>query len=159
MNKIWAPWRIAYIKNIKKEKGCLFCRAFKSSQDKKNLVFMRSNHCIAMLNLYPYNNGHILIAPNRHIKYIELLNNEELLDLMATAAKIKTILDKILRPQGYNIGMNLGKIAGAGIDKHLHMHIVPRWSADTNFMPTVSDAKIISQSLDALYKEITKNIL
>ena len=157
MDKLWAPWRIGYIKNINKEKGCLFCRVLKSRKDKKNLVFYRSKYCFAMLNLYPYNNGHILIVANSHVKSIELLKEGHLTDLIKTTAKVKLWLDKTLKPDGYNIGMNIGRIAGAGFDKHLHMHIVPRWSGDTNFMPSVAGTKIISQSLNNLYENLVKN--
>ncbi len=152
--KLWAPWRMAYIKNFKKQKGCLFCRASKSKKDKKNLIIYRSAHSFAMLNLYPYNNGHILVSPFRHVKTIELLSEAETLDLMETVKYVKSRLDKVLRPGGFNIGINVGRCAGAGIDKHMHVHVVPRWNGDVNFMPVISKTKIISQSLQALYGEL-----
>lgn len=156
MERLWAPWRMNYIKNFKKEKGCLFCRVFKSKADNKNLIILRSKYCFAMLNLYPYNNGHVMISPIKHVKSIESLNDKEASDLMATVKKIKVMLDQVLKPEGYNIGINIGRPAGAGFDKHLHIHIVPRWSGDSNFMPVLSGTKIISQSIKTLYKELTK---
>ncbi len=153
---LWAPWRHPYIKNFKKEKGCLFCRVHKSSHDKKNLVVLRSRRSLVMLNLYPYNNGHLMAAPVRHVRSLELLTAEETTDLMDCVKKAMRMLQKAVKPQGYNIGINIGRIGGAGFDKHLHIHIVPRWQGDTNFMPAVFDTKIISQSLDALYNALTR---
>ena len=109
-----------------------------------------------MLNLYPYNNGHVMVAPFKHAKSLEFLTQEELIDLIESVKKAKLLLDKTLKPQGYNIGINISRIAGAGFDQHLHIHIVPRWQGDTNFMPTLFDTKIISQSLKTLFNELTK---
>ena len=155
---LWAPWRIGYIKKIKKEKGCLFCRVLRSKSDKKNLVFLRSAHALGMLNLYPYNNGHVMIAAAKHVKSLAQLNDTELCDIMACVKEATGAIDKLLKPQGYNIGINVGRVAGAGIENHLHIHIVPRWNGDTNFMPTVFDAKVISQSLESLWNALTKAI-
>ena len=158
MNRLWAPWRIGYIKSMKKEKGCLFCRLFKEKKDRKNYVLLRSRHSFCLLNLYPYNNGHLMVAPAKHVASLELLDDDELCDLMAMVKKMKILLDRVLKPQGYNIGLNIGRSAGAGFDRHIHVHIVPRWPGDINFMTTVSSTRIISQSLDALYKELVKNL-
>ncbi len=155
-DRLWAPWRIGYITNIKKEKGCLFCRVFKSGNDKKNFVFLRSRHALAMLNLYPYNNGHAMVAPVRHVRSLDRLNDAELGDIMSCLKNVTRLLDKVLGPEGYNIGINVGRAAGAGIEDHFHIHIVPRWNGDTNFMPTLSGTKVVSQSLDALYRQVTK---
>ena len=111
---------------------------------------------MALLNIYPYNNGHVMVAPLKHVKDLSDLNDAELLDLMSTLKKTKSMLNKALQPQGYNIGINLSRVAGAGIPGHLHIHIVPRWKGDTNFMPVVFDTKIISQSLGALMKKLKK---
>ncbi len=156
MDELWAPWRSRYIKKIKKEKGCLFCRVFKSKNDKKNFVVLRFLHSFAMLNLYPYNAGHIMVSPVRHVRSLELLNETETRDLLNMVKRVKLLLDRVLKPQGYNIGININRIAGAGFDQHLHVHIVPRWSGDTNFMPVLFNTKIISQSLEGLYKELTQ---
>lgn len=134
--------------------------AQKSRADKKNLVVFRSRFCFVMLNLFPYNNGHLMISPLRHIRDISKLKDEEVLDLIKTVALMQKMLDKCIKPQGYNIGINNGRAAGAGIRGHLHIHIVPRWQGDVNFMPVISRTKVISQSLCELYnllqKEITK---
>ncbi|MEW6170705.1 MAG: HIT domain-containing protein [Candidatus Omnitrophota bacterium] len=150
--RIWAPWRIRYL--TQKNKTCLFCKASKSkNKDRKNFVILRSKYSFSMLNLFPYNNGHVMVSPYRHIKDTNLLTNEEIVDLFGLIKKSKKLLDKVLKPHSYNLGINLGKSAGAGIE-HLHVHLVPRWDGDTNFMPVVFDTKIISQSLDELYKKL-----
>jgi ATP adenylyltransferase len=105
-----------------------------------------------MLNLYPYNNGHVMVAPYRHVKSLDLLSDVELLDLMKLVNRIKARIDRKMKPHGYNIGVNIGKIAGAGFAGHVHIHIVPRWKGDTNFIPVVGDVKIVSESLDAVYR-------
>jgi len=152
---LWAPWRITYLKSFgKKSKGCLFCRAARSQKDGSNYVFLRSKHAIGILNIFPYNNGHMMIAPQRHVNTLDLLKNEELCDIMEQVRVTTRRLDKILKPEGYNIGINIGRAAGAGIDRHLHVHIVPRWNGDTNFMPVCAGTKVISQSLGALYRQL-----
>lgn len=156
MDQLLAPWRIGYCKTFKKEKGCLFCRVFKSKKDKANLVVLRSAHSLALLNLYPYTNGHIMVAPARHAKSLDLLNDQEILDLFKLLNRAQELLKRVLKPDGYNIGLNIGRAGGAGFDQHLHVHIVPRWFGDTNFMPTLTQTKIISQSLAHLYEELTR---
>jgi ATP adenylyltransferase len=157
MDRIWAPWRIGYIKRVGgKSSGCLFCRSLKSKG--KNYVITRNKYSFAMLNLFPYNNGHVMISPKRHVGKLEALNDKEIADIFNTLKQIIRLLNKILKPEGYNIGLNIGKCSGAGIPNHLHLHVVPRWRADTNFMPALSDTKVISQSLDELYRELKKNI-
>jgi len=151
MDKLWAPWRTKYIRTTR-QKECIFCKVLKPGSD-KYLIF-RTKYSFAVLNIFPYNNGHMLIAPLRHIADISSLNKEEILDLIQSLIKGKTLLDKVLKAEGYNIGINLGKSAGAGITDHLHLHIVPRWSGDTNFMTTVSGIKVISQSLKELHKQL-----
>ena len=157
MDKLWAPWRINYI-NRKKQTGCIFCQALSEKKDKKNFIVLRSEYCFAILNTYPYNNGHVMIVPNRHIKSMESLTEGELLDMNKTLIKIKSSLKKILKPQGFNIGINIGKVAGAGIANHIHTHIVPRWPGDVNFMPIIANTKVISQSLKELYTKLKENI-
>jgi len=150
MDKLWAPWRIKYIQG-KKPIRCIFCNKKKKKNDKKNYVILRKKYAFSMLNIFPYNNGHILIAPYRHIAGFEQLKTAEILEIFELINLMIKKLKSKLRPQGFNIGVNLGKVAGAGVDKHLHIHIVPRWQADTNFMPILSQTKVISQSLDELY--------
>ncbi len=155
MDKLWAPWRIKYVSGIK-TRGCIFCKAFKGRNDKKNLIIYRSKHSFAILNAFPYNNGHVMIVSNRHVASLDRLTDMEVLDINKAIVVMVKRLKKALNPAGFNMGINLGKVSGAGIDKHLHVHLVPRWLGDTNFMPIVSNTKIISQSLGELYKKITK---
>lgn len=157
MNKLWAPWRIKYITQ-KKKKGCIFCHAYKKTNDKKNYIVLRSTNCFAIFNTFPYNNGHIMIVPNRHVSSLKDLDDTELLDLNKTTVKVTSALEKVLNPQGFNIGLNIGKAAGAGIDDHIHTHIVPRWEADTNFMPVLADTKVVSQSIEELYDKLKKEL-
>lgn len=156
MDKLWAPWRVKYItKILKKQKGCVFCRIIKEKKDKANYILKRTQHSYAVLNIYPYNNGHVLILPNRHVDDLSKLTKSERDDLWALMDDIKKVLDKILSPGGYNLGINLGRVAGAGFPGHLHIHLVPRWHGDVNFMPVVAETKIISQSLRTLHGRIT----
>ena len=148
MDKLWAPWRINYIKNANKKGKCIFC------DSNHDFVVFKTRESVCMLNIYPYNNGHLMVAPLRHIRDLNQLNDAQTLDLIKALNKAKKLLDKVLKPDGYNIGANLGHAAGAGIAGHLHLHIVPRWVGDTNFMSTVSSTKIISQSLKDLYKRL-----
>ena len=145
------------MQNIKKS-GCLFCRAHKSKNDKKNRVVFRSSHCFVILNTFPYNNGHLMVVPYRHIDDPQKLTDSEMLDINKTTNKMVSILKKSLKPSGFNIGLNIGKYAGAGIEKHIHTHVVPRWLGDTNFMPALSDTRVIPQSLDALYKALKAHL-
>lgn len=149
--KLWAPWRINYIRNCAQKK-CIFCENVKDAR--KNFVILKTSLSAAMLNIFPYNNGHIMVSPLRHVKEPGLLKAPEILDLFSTLTKAKGLLQKVLKPDGFNIGINIGKSAGAGIIGHLHIHIVPRWCGDTNFMPVLYGTKIISQSLDELYKHL-----
>ena len=152
MKILWAPWRIKYIQK-KKEKGCIFCNHLKK---KSSLLVYTSSSSLVILNLFPYNNGHLLVAPKRHIDSLEKFNEEELTDLMKVIKKMIAILKKVLKPDGFNIGINIGKEAGAGVDKHLHVHIVPRWRGDVNFMPICFDTKVIPQSLEELAQKLKK---
>lgn len=149
MDRIWAPWRKAYI-TVKKSKRCIFCVGKKTS-DRKNHILKRNKYAFSVLNRYPYNNAHIMVAPYRHLKSLEFLKEKELLDLISLVNYTKKKIDKCLKPTGYNIGLNVGKVAGAGFPGHVHIHIVPRWEGDTNFIPVISNTKVVSCSLDAMY--------
>lgn len=151
MDILWAPWRIKYIKS-KKKKSCIFCESRKTGA--KDFVILKTTHSTARLNIFPYSNGHILVSPLRHIKGLSQLSEDEALDLFRILNKVKKMLDKVLKPDGYNIGFNLSKAAGAGITDHLHIHVVPRWIGDNNFMPALNGTKIISQSLRELYRQL-----
>jgi len=152
MDRLWAPWRIAYIRGNTKKK-CVFCAANKSKA-KQNYVVLKTRYSVALLNIFPYNNGHLMVSPISHVGELTRLKDVEALDLFKTLTKAKKLLDKVLKPDGYNIGINISEVAGAGIPGHLHIHIVPRWKGDTNFMPVLAGTKIISQSLDELYKQL-----
>ena len=155
MDKLWAPWRVTYVtKILKKQRGCIFCRMIKEKKDAANFILLRTKLCYAVLNLYPYNNGHVLLLPNRHVDDLTRLTQEERSDLFDLLEKVKGALDRVVKAQGYNVGINLGKVAGAGFPGHLHVHLVPRWAGDVNFMPVTADTKVISQSLKALYTRL-----
>ena len=154
MDKLWAPWRIKYIQ-AHKTRGCIFCQKTREKKDRKNLIVARKKLVFAMLNIFPYNNGHVLISPYRHVADLEKLTVAEQTEMMALINEMTRTLKSALRPQGFNIGANVGKVAGAGIAAHVHMHIVPRWDADTNFMPVLTNTKVISQSLEELYNLLT----
>lgn len=158
MNRIWAPWRKAYLRSegIAEKTGCLFCRLRISGQDKKNYILKRSRHAYAILNIYPYNNGHVLILPSRHVASLSDLNQKEKLDLLDLLDIMQRALQRSLSPHGFNVGLNLGQDAGAGIPSHLHLHLVPRWRGDVNFMPVLADLKVISESLDSVYRSLKK---
>ena len=153
MDKLWAPWRSKYI-YMRKRKRCIFCGNARApaARDKARYIVNRSKHAFSILNLYPYNNGHIMVAPFRHVADLEHLTADKLMDMIQLMTRDKKLLDKMLKPQGYNIGINIGKVSGAGYDGHIHIHIVPRWTGDTNYMTVTAGMKIISESLDVLYK-------
>ncbi len=157
MDIIWAPWRMKYIVG-EKEKNCLFCQVAKEKKDRKNCLLFRGQKCFVLLNTFPYNNGHLMITPYRHLANLEDLNRKELNELMELVSKSVGWLKKALAPEGFNIGMNLGKIAGAGIEDHLHIHVVPRWSGDSNFMPTIAQVKVIPELLKVTYRKLLKTI-
>lgn len=147
MRQLWAPWRMAYIDQDSKEAGCIFCSKFQSRDRRENLLLALTRHSMVMLNKYPYNNGHLLLAPKRHEKNLSDLSLEEYGDLSEALRQSIDIIRKILSPGGINLGMNLGKCAGAGIEDHLHWHVVPRWEGDTNFMPVVGETRVMPQHL------------
>ena len=155
MNRLWAPWRETYLTKLTtKQKSCVFCRILAAHKDKRHLIFIRKPYAYAVLNIYPYSNGHCLIVPNRHVGDISKLSQEEYVGLMGLLKEVKDLLQTALGPQGFNVGMNLGPIAGAGIPGHVHLHIVPRWRGDHNFMPVIASTKVISQSLSVVYKKL-----
>lgn len=150
MEKLWSPWRSNYIDSFKDEKSgeCIFCLADKqdlSLDSSLKVLDLKTSYII--LNLYPYNSGHLMIVPRRHLSDFDQLTADELTEMMAAVKLSMKALNQVMKPQGFNIGANLGKAAGAGIDDHLHFHVVPRWSGDINFMPAIGEVKIISQDL------------
>lgn len=158
MENIWAPWRMDYILNDK-ENGCIFCDKAKENKDERNLILLRKNLCFVIMNLYPYNNGHIMIAPYRHIGNVTETNKEESLEIFETMQICLKILEKTFKPDGFNVGINLGKVAGAGIKDHVHLHIVPRWEGDTNFMPVLADVRVIPEHISKTYKTLKEKFI
>jgi ATP adenylyltransferase len=156
MKNLWAPWRKKYIQAHKKEEGCLFCRVIEENKDEENLVLIRKERCFVMLNLYPYNNGHLMIAPYMHVANLEALETEDRNELFEIVAKSCENIRKEMNPEGFNIGINIGAIAGAGVADHIHVHIVPRWAGDTNFMPVTGKVKVISEILQDTFTRLKK---
>jgi len=152
---LWAPWRIKYVQGLNKSSSCFICEINKSPRDDdKNLVLWRSARSIVILNRFPYNNGHLLIAPARHIPDLQKASDEELLELMVLVRESQKALSLVIKPHGFNVGMNFGRCAGAGLPEHLHIHLVPRWDGDTNFMNVCSDTDVVSQSLTELLGQL-----
>jgi ATP adenylyltransferase len=157
MKRLFSPWRSVYIESFqdkKKSRGCLFCRIAKEQDDKKNFILWRGENCYVVMNKYPYNSGHLMVVPYQHVSAIDKLTGKTNSEVMRTVARCTNALKKVSKPHGFNFGANLGRIAGAGIDKHVHFHLVPRWNGDTNFMPVLSDVKLVSESMDDLWSKL-----
>lgn len=152
MDQLWAPWRIGYVSRADKEQECFLCRAAEAADDREHLVLWRAAGAFCMLNRWPYNNGHLMVAPLAHKADLSELSDAELLEQMRMLQRCRDNLAAAIKPAGFNIGLNMGKAAGAGVAGHIHWHIVPRWEGDTNFMPVIADTKVIAQSLDALWE-------
>ncbi len=153
--RLWAPWRLEYIKGPKPDE-CIFCTKPAAGDDRSALIVRRGEHCFAMLNAFPYNNGHLMVSPYRHVPSIEELDEPALLELMTMARESLAALRQAYAPEGFNLGINQGKIAGAGVEHHVHLHVVPRWGGDTNFMPVIGGTRVLPQSLDGSYEELTR---
>jgi len=158
MNRpLWAPWRIEYIRDPKKE-PCFLCRMFAEQRDRENLILFRGKTCVLLMNRYPYTSGHLMIAPLRHIPELETLSHDESLEMATLTAKAIASLRCVMHPDGFNIGINLGIAAGAGLKDHLHQHVVPRWVGDTNFMPTLDGPRVIPEALAATYQLLLETL-
>jgi ATP adenylyltransferase len=159
MDHLWAPWRLAYVAPKPKPPtpgdDCFICRGLAATDDRTNLIALRTLRSVVVLNRFPYNNGHLLVAPLAHKGRLDELSPEELLATAETLRKMVAALAALMNPDGFNVGLNLGKAAGAGLPGHLHWHVVPRWNGDTNFMPVCGDTRVIVQSLDALWEMLT----
>lgn len=155
MDRLWAPWRMEFILN-EKPAGCVFCLGEKGSQpaEKERLVLRRDRHTFVMMNRYPYSNGHLLVAPNRHTADMDELTDDETLELYRNVGLCCRVISQTMSPQGFNIGINLGKAAGAGVDDHLHVHVVPRWVGDSNFMTVIADVRVMPENLAATYDRL-----
>ena len=160
LSRLWAPWRMPYLKKITREKrpaGCFFCGYARAPRkDRENLVVLRGKACLTVLNRFPYAGGHLLVAPLAHQAELGLLTPPEREELFDQLVRMQETLDRVMHPQGYNIGVNLGRAAGAGVPGHLHFHIVPRWNGDTNFMTSVADARVLPQALEELHAGLQK---
>ena len=159
-SQLWAPWRLDYIVTAKGDvpQGCFICRYLVETNDAENFVVRRGQHSVVILNRFPYNNGHLLIAPLTHKASLSELTTEELLEVQQQLVLMTETLQVVLNPDGFNIGVNLGRVAGAGLPGHVHWHIVPRWSGDTNFMTVVADTHVVPQSLSVLYRLLTEQL-
>lgn len=161
MDHLWAPWRLSYVSTPKPPgapaDGCFVCRGLADTADRTYRIVRRTPLSAVILNAFPYNNGHLLVVPHAHVARLDQLTDEQSADLQKTLREMIAVLEKLMSPDGFNVGLNLGAAAGAGLPGHLHWHVVPRWSGDTNFMPVVGDTKVISQSLDALYELLTRS--
>jgi ATP adenylyltransferase len=153
MDYLWAPWRIEYILQAEKG-GCFLCEKPKEANDETNLILFRGKSNFIIMNSFPYNPGHLLVAPYRHISNLDELTDEEAKEHFDLVKRSLRLLTEITKPAGFNMGMNLGKVAGAGVDDHIHTHIVPRWQGDTNFMPVISSTNVLSEALAATYKKL-----
>lgn len=153
MERLWAPWRMEYIE-MEKSGECVFCTLPESGKDEKNYILYRGPLCFVIMNIFPYNNGHLMVSPYRHLRCITLLDDKEMLEIGRLTQKCVELLKSTHTPDAFNIGLNLGKAAGAGYDEHVHKHIVPRWHSDTNFMPVIADTKVHPQSLRKGYEKL-----
>lgn len=153
MDRLWAPWRMEYLEQRKAE-GCVLCIDNDESHDRERLVLYRGTLSLVMLNRYPYTNGHLMVAPLRHTSDMNSLTDQEMLDLFRVLNLCRNVLEKEASPQGYNVGLNLGRAAGAGIEDHLHIHLVPRWNGDTNFMSVISDLRVVPEGLFTTYDRL-----
>jgi len=155
---LFAPWRMKYVEYvaIEPKRGCFLCEAARSKDDEKNFVLCRTDNALVMLNLFPYNTGHLLIAPYRHVGDVLLLNREECIDLINLLKVSLIVLRKTYSPDGFNIGVNIGSISGAGLEDHVHIHVVPRWKGDTNFMPIIANTKVIPEALEDTYRKLIR---
>ncbi len=154
--RIWAPWRLEYVKDASKDnsEACIFCAALKAGDDEANLIVHRGERCFVILNKFPYTNGHLMVAPYEHLSELQALDVETVGELMALAQRGIAALEASYSPHGYNVGVNQGRVAGAGVEHHIHMHVVPRWGGDTNFMPVIADTRVMPQTLEQSYEAL-----
>lgn len=154
MEVLWAPWRMAYVSADKREGECIFCPCDDRSQDEKRLILFMDNRSIVLMNRFPYINGHLLVAPLRHASTLDTLLPEEKLDLITMVERSIGVLKKVMNPEGFNVGLNLGKVAGAGVEEHIHFHVVPRWGGDTNYMTVLGEVRVIPEHIKATYRKL-----
>jgi ATP adenylyltransferase len=157
MRNLYAPWRMEYISGPA-QPGCLFCRVQEAppGDDRKNLVVHRAADAVVLLNKYPYNSGHLMVAPRAHVASLAGLDDDQTLGVMRLVRRSIVVLERVMAPEGFNVGVNLGRVAGAGITDHVHVHVVPRWNGDTNFMPVLGEVKVIGEHLDRTWEKVTE---
>jgi ATP adenylyltransferase len=156
MNQLWSPWRMEYIENNNKEEGCVFCNAQAVEDSAENLIAYRGERAYVILNRYPYTSGHLMVIPFTHVPSLEELDPETRAEMMELTSRCTTVLKSIYRPQGFNVGVNIGEAAGAGVLGHVHIHIVPRWKGDTNFMSAVGQTRVLPEALEDTYLRVQK---
>lgn len=154
MKHLWSPWRMTYIENSKKEEGCVFCNAQAQADSPENLIAFRGKYSYVILNRFPYTSGHLMVIPFNHVATIEGLDSDIRAEMMELTSRCTTELGKIYKPQGFNVGINMGEAAGAGVLGHVHIHIVPRWAGDTNFMSSVGETRVLPESLEQTYDRV-----
>ena len=154
LDRLWAPWRMGYIRKAGKSEGCLFCRVGRARADRRDLVLARTPHALLMLNRYPYNPAHLMVAVKRHAAQFHELTADERAELLDLTALAERALAAEYAPHGVNYGLNVGRVAGAGFPGHLHLHLVPRWDGDTNFMPTVAETRVLPESLERTWERL-----
>ncbi|HXP69145.1 MAG TPA: HIT domain-containing protein [Candidatus Dormibacteraeota bacterium] len=156
MDYLWTPWRYRYIADAGKDSGCIFCDAVAANDDKKTQIVFRGATCFVILNRYPYTSGHVMVVPYAHVADLAAANPEMLAEMMRIAQRVQVALKQTYHPDGFNLGMNLGRAAGAGVTGHLHLHVLPRWSGDANFMTVVSETRVEPEDLSTTYEKLRK---
>jgi ATP adenylyltransferase len=156
MDRLWSPWRYQYISKANREEECIFCAKPAESRDEQNYIVHRGKRCFVLLNLYPYTSGHLMIAPYEHVATLEDAPLESLLEMMRLTREAERHLRRVYRPEGLNMGMNIGKCAGAGVAGHIHMHVLPRWTGDANFMSTVGETRVLPEELAETHRRLSQ---
>jgi ATP adenylyltransferase len=159
MDFLFTPWRYAYITSAHEATGCLFCELAQAGNDEKALIVHRDKHCFVILNAFPYTSGHVMVVPYQHVDQLQQLSPEAVQEMMELTRRLEGILRELYHPEGLNLGMNLGKAAGAGIAGHIHMHVLPRWVADANFISVIGETRILPEDLATTYKRIREKFL
>lgn len=154
MKVLWAPWRMGYILSEPKDRNCIFCPGEDRGKDEERLILHMGSRTLVMMNRFPYNNGHLLVAPVKHVSGLELLNNREMTDLLLMVRRSIQILKEVMNPEGFNVGLNLGHVAGAGMEEHMHFHVVPRWKGDTNYMTVLGDVRVIPEHIRETHRKL-----
>lgn len=156
MDRLWTPWRSTYMKAKKEPGRCVFCDAAARNDDRETLILHRAEYCFVILNRYPYTSGHLMVAPYQHVSRLTAISEAAAAEMMRLTRRAETAIERAYQPDGLNLGMNLGEAAGAGIEEHIHMHVLPRWRGDANFMTTVSEARVIPEDLDTTYGKLSE---